>query len=182
MSGHTYIGDEVTPGVVYRPMLRFWPTVGSAVTAAVAADKEWDGVCRAAERPEWYDDPRFVEVSERLANDDELITMLGDHVDTLTMTECEALFEAADVLGAPTVPRHSLWDDPQVAAGELIHELDHPTAGRMRQVRPAPWFLATSAEAGVGAPMLGGHTDVVRRELGKSTAELAELRKRGVIS
>jgi len=182
MSDHTYVGDDVTPGVMYGPTLRYWPTVDGAVTAAIAPDKEWGSLCSVAGRDDWREDPRFVDIMSRLVHYDELMSMVGEHIATLTTEQAARLFDAADVPFAPAVPRDGLWDDPQVAALELIEEVDHTTLGTIRRVRPATRFSGTPSASGAGAPLLGEHTDAVLHELGHDASSIAMLRERGVVS
>lgn len=181
MSDHTYVGDDVTPGIMYGPTLRYWPTSDGAVTAAIAPDKEWAAWCRVTDRPDWFDDPRYADIWLRLRHYDELMTEVGEYVATLTTAESIARFEAADVPYAPAVPREGLWDQPHVAAVDLVEEVDDPTLGRIRQVRPAPRFGATPAVVGQGAPALGAHTDEILAELGHEPEAITALRASGAV-
>ena len=67
--------------------------------------------------------------------------------------------------------------DPQVAHRELIHAVDHPTAGLIRVVGP-PWIM-TGPETSVGAPpLLGQHTDdVLANWLGWDTEKIELFKK-----
>ncbi|MGI9623416.1 MAG: CaiB/BaiF CoA transferase family protein [Acidimicrobiales bacterium] len=181
MSDHTYIGPDTTPGVMYGPTLRFWPTLDGAVTAAIAPDKEWEALCRVSGKTAWSEDSRFATIGDRLRNYDALMTMVGEHVATLTTAECSDLFDRSDVPYSPAIARDGLWNDPQIDAIGIIEEVDHPTAGRMRQTTPAPSFTATPALAGTPAPSLGEHTDRVLTELGLASGEIASLRESGVV-
>ena len=83
---------------------------------------------------------------------------------------------------APVLRREDLLSDPQIAANQLIVELDHPHAGRIRQTRPAARFDRTPAEIGRPAPLLGEHTDELLSKLGLERLEIESLRKQGVVS
>ncbi len=103
--------------------------------------------------------------------------LLDRHTDELaTQLEIEGVPHAV----VNTVERIHL--DPQVIATSLLTELDHPRAGRMRVPRPVGDLDRTPVALVHPAPLLGQHTDEVLRELGCSTARLAELRAAGVIA
>ena len=60
--------------------------------------------------------------------------------------------------------------------------MDHPLAGKVSLVRSPMRFSATPLEHKTPPPTLGQHTDeVLRGVLGKSDADIAQLRKDGVI-
>lgn len=182
MSDHTYIGDDVTPGVMYGPTQKYWSTTDGAIMAAVAPDKEWMALCEVAQRPEWSADERFVDIGSRLRHFQPLMEIVGEHIATLSTAQAAALFEAADVPYSPAIPRDGLWEEPQIAALGLIDEIDDVHVGRHRRVQPAPDFSATPAEAGTPAPLLGEHTDDVLTELGFDAEAIARARAAGTVS
>ncbi len=182
MSDHTYIGDDVTPGIMYGPTQKYWSTTDGAIMAAVAPDKEWSALCSVADRPDWLADPRFVDIMARLRNFEELMDTVGAHVATLSTEEASKLFEASDVPYSPAVARDGLWEQPQVAALGAVTEVDHPHLGKIRQVQPAPDFSATPATAASPAPLLGEHTDAVLAELGFTDDEIEAARAAATVS
>jgi len=89
---------------------------------------------------------------------------------------------AEQVPCAPILECHELLTDPQIAANELIEEVDHPQVGRIRHIRPAARFDRTAARVRGFAPTLGQHTDEVLAEIGLQESELAALRTAGTIA
>lgn len=181
MSDHTYVGDGVTPGLLYGPSQRYWPTTDGAITAAVAPDKEWASLCSHLDRDDWRDNPLFADTRLRLQNYEQLMDAVGEHVATLTTDAAEAMFDAADVPNAPAAKRHELWDQPQVKALGAIQEVQHPHLGRIRQTAPAAQFSASPTAAGSPAPLLGEHTDEILTELGLTAADIEQARAAGVV-
>jgi crotonobetainyl-CoA:carnitine CoA-transferase CaiB-like acyl-CoA transferase len=90
-------------------------------------------------------------------------------------------FESAGVPCAPALTRREAIAHSQVSASGTIVELSHPTAGRLRQARPAAQFSATPPVLRLGAPKLGEHNTEVLMELGLSKDTIAGLRSAMVI-
>jgi len=77
---------------------------------------------------------------------------------------------------------HDLFDDPQVAANELIAEFDHAQWGKVRQTGLLAKFSATPGRVQHAAPLLGEHTDEILRGLLRyDAARIATLRAAGVV-
>jgi len=74
-----------------------------------------------------------------------------------------------------------LSTDAQLAANQLLHEIEAPGAGRLRLPRHAARFGATPAREPARAPSLGEHTDAALAELGLERAAIDALRARGVV-
>jgi crotonobetainyl-CoA:carnitine CoA-transferase CaiB-like acyl-CoA transferase len=74
-----------------------------------------------------------------------------------------------------------VFEDPQIRHNGLINERVHPTAGRIREVRPAAHFDGTVLEERPIAPLKGEHTDEILTELGIDAAERAALRADGIL-
>ncbi|MFN8558274.1 MAG: CoA transferase, partial [Dehalococcoidia bacterium] len=84
--------------------------------------------------------------------------------------------------GAPAgrvLTARDLFDDPHLAANDLIVEHQHPLWGRVRQTGVLVRFAATPGRAQQVAPLLGEHTGDVLRALGRGDAEIDALCARG---
>jgi crotonobetainyl-CoA:carnitine CoA-transferase CaiB-like acyl-CoA transferase len=132
----------------------------------------WPGVCRALELgdPPGSDDP------ERMAR------LLAATFATRARDEWLERLRAEDVVCAPVQSYAELARDPQVAANDLVVELEHPHAGRIRQVGLPIKLGATPGAARSTAPEHGQHTEEVLLASGYGWDELASLRAEGVIA
>jgi crotonobetainyl-CoA:carnitine CoA-transferase CaiB-like acyl-CoA transferase len=76
----------------------------------------------------------------------------------------------------------SLVAHPQVEALGAIAEIEHPTAGRIRMVRPVARFSDTPDSIRLPPPTLGQHTDEILQKLGFDTAEISRLRADRIVA
>ena len=121
---------------------------------------------------------------EEVANAPEKQKVFLDTMDKLfaekTRDEWIKLLRAADVVCAPINTLAEAAVDPDVVANDYITEVDHPRAGRIKEVG-FPWkFNKTPARAGI-APELGQYNCEVLTGLGYSAAEIEQFKKDGAI-
>jgi crotonobetainyl-CoA:carnitine CoA-transferase CaiB-like acyl-CoA transferase len=185
MMQYTFVrdGDELGRQSC-KPLARelIFETSDGFITAGTVSDREWEGFARAAQRLEFADDPRFKTSAARVENWDERLEVMGEVLLTDTTAHWLERLGAEQVPCAPILECHELLTDPQIAANELIEEIDHPQAGRIRHTRPAARFDRTAARIRGFAPTLGQHTDEVLAEIGLQESELAALRATGTIA
>src|SRR5271166_5149918 len=181
MSAQTYpdFRPESAPAASFIDLI--YETKDGHMTVAVMSDKEWAGLTRALERPEWLNDTRFATPVARDKNVDERLMMTQEVLRTRSTAEWMERLEAEDVPCAPVLTRDAAIRHPQVAASQGIVEVEHPTAGRLRQARAAARFDRTPTAIRFGAPRLGEHTSEVLAEAGLTEAEISDLRLEGVI-
>jgi len=81
----------------------------------------------------------------------------------------EELVDLVKSIGGDAVPimeYPELIAHPQVAALEVVAEIDHPTAGRLKTVRPVARLSDTPNSIRLAPPTLGQHTDEILRAAG----------------
>jgi crotonobetainyl-CoA:carnitine CoA-transferase CaiB-like acyl-CoA transferase len=92
------------------------------------------------------------------------------------------LLEAAGVPNGPINNLAQVFEEPQVKARGVKIELAHPVAGSLPLVASPMRFSGTPLEYRLPPPLLGEHTnEVLKGILGKSDAEIAQLRADGVL-
>jgi len=166
MAGQTFVGDEVELPRNALAQDLVYQTADGWMTAGAVSDSEWRGLARALEHPEWLDDERFKTPGGRVAYAKERLDQTAAVLRTRTTAEWLERLDAEQVPCAPILGLGEIATHPQVQANSLVVELDHPSAGRIRQARPAARFDRTPAGIGRHAPRLGEHTAEICRELG----------------
>ena len=158
------------------------PVANGAIAVSLVTDSEFAGMFRAIGLADLADDPKFSTALGRAQNSTELIRHVLTGLAEMTVKDAIAQLDAHDVPCAPLLGLDELPNDPQVIHNDVFHEVEHPAAGRMRQVRPAAVFHTTVADPARLAPSLGEHTHEVLDELGFTADEIASMRSLGTIS
>ncbi|MBB3140529.1 CaiB/BaiF CoA transferase family protein [Halomonas organivorans] len=127
------------------------------------------------------EDERFLDNRRRMDNREALREILNRVIETRSVDEWIAHFNAA---GVPCGRVHDLretFEDPQVLAQQMTLELDQGAYGKV----PTTGFPVKMQEAPASihhpVPQLGEHTEAILAELGLADAECDTLRAKGII-
>jgi crotonobetainyl-CoA:carnitine CoA-transferase CaiB-like acyl-CoA transferase len=143
----------------------------------------WERLCRdVVGKPDWIDDPRFASVSERVAHIDELEVLLEDVLREHDQQYWVAKMESAGVPGGPINSYDRALSDPHILAREMVREVEHPVAGKIKTLGFPAKMSLTPGEIQTPAPLFGQHTEEILRDLlNFRDDEIADLKSRNVI-
>jgi crotonobetainyl-CoA:carnitine CoA-transferase CaiB-like acyl-CoA transferase len=181
MMKHTFVGEGVREGPALYDRYRLSETADGHVVIWTGADAEWHALFRAIGRSDLCSDERFATPRARADHAEELGAIVAGALRAMTTDDLLERMREEDVPGGPVADLDRLLDDPQIVHNDVVYQAEHPTAGALRQVRPAPRFSATPASPGPPAPLEGEHTDDILRELGYPPERIAALHEAGVI-
>ena len=152
------------------------------LVVAVFAEKFWSGFCRALGQPDLAGDPRFESNGKRVERREELVSRLDAVFATRPTAEWLARLHAEGVPAAPIQRVDEVLADPQVLGREMVVELEHPAAGRVKTLGTPIRAAGTPPFRPAPPPGLGEHTDAVLGGLlGYPAERIAALRRDGVI-
>jgi CoA:oxalate CoA-transferase len=166
---------QATPFQVFK-------TKDSRLAVLVLEEKQWEGLCRAAQREDLLSDPRFMNMQARNQNYQDFLLIFSEIMASRTNAEWEEALKNAGVIFCPVHSIDQVVEDPQVKAREMITEVRDEKRGSFRVVGN-PVKLSRSREPLSGSlAELGENTNqVLFRFLGLDPTELERLKKEGII-
>lgn len=168
-------GASVAPCDLYR-------VTDGWVLLQVAGQPMFERWCRLIGREDLFDDPRFADDDSRWEHGDVLNDLMQQWCDGRSKAEVLAALEAAKLPAAPLNSTQDVLDDPHVRAMGFLKPVPFPGASRDVPIVETPFRLSkTPGTIRRRAPLLGEHTDEVLSEIGYSSGEAADLRKRGIV-
>src|SRR5205807_7080677 len=122
MSGQTFVGDEPTEQEAASAIDLIYETADGYITAAVVTDRQWQGLVRALEQPQWLEDERFTTPALRHQNIDARLQMTQDVLIGRSSVEWLDRLTKADVPCGPVLTRSQMVRHPHIAALGLTEE------------------------------------------------------------
>ena len=182
--GHTLWGDAVEPGPLIYQIYRLQQTKDGHLVYFVASDKEFSGLSRALDHPEWIDDDRFKTAKDRMvpAHFEALGTLLHNAFLNFSTIDIMSRLHAEEVPAAQVNSVDDVFNDPQVINNGTIVEWEHPDAGLMKMARPPVRWGVTKPDIKWSADHVGQNTHVILEEHGYSNDEIMSLRDNGIIA
>jgi formyl-CoA transferase len=157
---------------------------GSWVVIAANQDTVFRRLCAAMGQPELATDDRFATHLARGRNQDELDAIIGAWAAERAPGDIIETLSAAGVISGPINTVAEVVEDPQLRARGMIAEHWDERVGRT-VLGPGVVPMLSESPGGIrnaGSARPGQHNDEVYGELlGKSAAELEELRAEGVL-
>ena len=152
------------------------------VSLAVRDDEEWKRLCATIGQPELANDARFLTLSDRKQNEDDLEALITGWTQTRSPEEATETLQAAGIPAAPAMTNKDLSTDAHLNSRPIFVYNDHPEIGVQQHVG-IPWQLSKTPLPVRAAPTLGQDTDYVLRDiLGYDEIEIAGLRERDVLT
>jgi len=142
----------------------------------------WAAICDLIGKPEWKTDPDYATPPARLPR----LRQIFDTIEqwTMTMTKFEVMEKcnAVDIPVGPILSMKEIAEEPSLRATGTVVEVDHPGRGKYLTVGN-PVKLSDSPADVRRSPLLGEHTEeILKKVLGYSEKELAEIKTSGAIT
>jgi crotonobetainyl-CoA:carnitine CoA-transferase CaiB-like acyl-CoA transferase len=162
------------------PYGRYQTGDGKSIMLGLQNEREWAVFCeKVLLQPELAQDPRYGSNSKRAANRSEINALIGKVLATMTIAQLIDRLDAAGIANARMNTPDEVWEHPQLKARKRWREIDSPVGALATLLPPA---TMSDFEARLDrVPALGEHTERILKELGYDSANIAELRKVGVV-
>lgn len=156
------------------------PTAEGHLYLSANTPRFWRALCELVGLSELADDPSYDTVRKRATRAGELVPRLREALRSHSAREWEEIFgERVPCCAIRSIGE--MFDHPQTMAERLVCEVKHPRVGAYRALSNPIKFSGTPGPKPFAAPTLGQHTEQVLLNAGYGAAEIAELRRLGVI-
>lgn len=152
------------------------------VALNVPTDELWARLAGVLGRPDLVDDPRTRDGPARARCSETLLRpLLEGWMAQRTKAQAVSVLLAAGVPAGPVQTADEIFACPQVAARRMLVEVQDPQVGPVKLAR-SPVRLGGAPEVPGGPPpRLGQHTQEILSRIGVDQAQLAQLRRDGVV-
>ena len=172
------LGETGDPRLL-DPMGKPIPTKDGFICISANTNDQAFAFFEAIGKPELKTDPRFDSVQARFANVSAYFEVRGNALKTKSTAEWVEIFDAHDVPAMPYNTLDSLLTDPHLADVGFFQMKEHPTEGKIRNMRlPNKWSSGVRKEWNP-APKLGQNSREILREAGMNDAEIDALVQSG---
>ena len=144
-------------------------------------EKFWLAFLKAVDRMDIAEDERYKTRDDRRQNFEQLEKELAPTFAAKDRDQWLGLLEEYDVPSSPLYNVKEVLEDDQVLHLDLMEEVEHPEAGRLKLVSGPVRYKGLSEKKSTPPPLPGEHTESILTGLGYSKAEIKNLSKTGAI-
>jgi formyl-CoA transferase len=159
-----------------------WETDPDAYIYFITQAPVWGPICDLIGKPEWKTDPDYATPPARLPKLKQIFATIEEWTMTKTKFEVMEICNEVDIPVGPILSMKEIAEEPSLRETGTVVEVDHPGRGKYLTVGN-PVKMSDSLCEVKRSPLLGEHTDeVLKKELGYSDKEIAEIRMSGAIT
>lgn len=171
-------GNRHTSIVPFEP----FESADGEIVIAVGNDAIWKRFCAVTDLDSIVDDERFAVNPKRNENYEELRPLIAEKIRTKTTAEWQDIFDANGVPNGPINSIDKVMEDEQVKAREMIVEVEHPVAGKLKMPGVPVKLSDTPGSVRTPAPLLGQHSrEILKEVLNMDDTEIDKLIEEQVI-
>lgn len=171
------LGNNHPNIVPYQP----FDTNDGKMVVAVGNDGQFRKLCSVLGIEDIGVDERFATNSKRLENRHELTEILSLQFKLKTSKEWLIHLNESGIPAGPIQNMKEVFEDPQVAARNMVYEVNHPTIGDIKLVGSPLKLSRTPVQVRSHPPVAGEHSNEVLLELGYSNEMIEELKELNII-
>lgn len=151
------------------------------ITLGAANQRTWERLCHAIGRPDLIVRPELATDGDRVRHRRQLAETIEAIMAAHPARYWLDVLERAEVPCGPILNYAQVFADPHLLHRGMVQEVDHPKAGRIKQLGPPVKLSGTPAQIRRPAPAFGQHTAEILREAGYDASTIQQLAAEGVI-
>ncbi|MCL0030845.1 CoA transferase [Dehalococcoidia bacterium] len=132
----------------------------------------WERFCKTIGRDDLLEDIKYQDNASRLINRQQLADDLEKTLSKKSSQEWLKDLEKDGVPAGPIFDISEVWSNDQIKSREMDVTLEHPTAGKIRNIGLATKLSQTPGKIKTAAPLLGQHTKEILIEMGYTAEEI----------
>jgi crotonobetainyl-CoA:carnitine CoA-transferase CaiB-like acyl-CoA transferase len=168
-------------GALTSPTYRAYQASDQWIVISAFNQRMWKGLCAALEKPEWLEDPRFINPQMRSDNRVLMIQLISAIIITQPLSYWEKRLIENEVPCSPVNTIDKVVQQPQVHARNMVHEMSLDGLGMMSMAGLPIKFSDSPGAIRLPPPRLGQHSADILGELGYSAEKIAALAESGAI-
>ncbi len=137
--------------------------------------KEWPGLLRALDHPEWNDDARFADPVTRMTNGPALHALLTRTFASQTAEHWCARLDAENITWSLAATLSEVINDARLHANDVLVEVPPGNQLHAHTVASPLWIEGEAKRTPTAAPAIGEHSRELLAELGLSDARIDRL-------
>lgn len=154
---------------------------GTWLVLTTSTDRTFYRLATAIGRSDMITDPRYATNRARVERREEVNQIVADWFRDRSSQQIQDELHGHGVPVSPVNSIADIFEDPHVAARDMLVEVDHPELGTLRLPGVTPKFSRTPGDVRRAGPTLGEHNAEVFAEIGLTDDDLATLEEKGVI-
>ena len=186
LSGCLISGEDAvrpTRQTMSNPIRNIYPTSDNRwiMLGMTTSQPYWPNFCKAIERADLSDAPRYATPEARAEHAGELVDIIENVFRMKTYQEWKEILSLNKLIWAPLQTPLEVTQDEQAIANDYFCDWDHPDYGSIKLLNNPIKLSRTPAENVCKAPDLGEHTEQILEGLGYEPKRIEELRESGII-
>lgn len=168
-------------GALTSPTYRAYQASDQWIVISAFNERMWKGLCAALEKPEWLEDPRFINPQMRSDNRALMIQLIGAIIITQPLAYWEKRLIENEVPCSPVNTIDKVVQQPQVHARDMVQEMRLDGLGMMSMAGLPIKFSDSPGAIRLPPPRLGQHSADILQELGYSAEKISALADSGAV-
>lgn len=166
-----------------NPIRNLYPTKDNRwiMLGMTNAQHYWPEFCKAIERPDLENHPKFATFDDRQKNSAELVKIIEEIFIARTYQQWAEKLKKYKLIWSPVTTPIEVVNDEQAIANDFFVKWDHPKYGSIKVLNNPIKLSKTPAEIKCKAPDLGEHTEEILKQLNYTNVEISKIKDCGII-